>query len=103
MRLPELTHLQYLVLSFLLDGERTGSELRTELAKAKQKRSDPAFYLFMSRMEEANFVEGRYEVEVIDGMPLKFRRYRITAHGIKACERTQAFYASPLVGRLVPA
>jgi hypothetical protein len=47
----------------------------------------------MARLEEAKFVEGWYEQEVIDGQIIKQRHYRVTGSGAKAYRNTQVFYA----------
>ncbi len=92
MKVPEITHLQWLVLQILLDGEQNGEFVRNELAKFGIKKSLPAFYQLMARLEEASFVRGRYEQLVIDGQPVKKRRYRISAPGQRAWESTRDFY-----------
>lgn len=92
--LPELTHLQFLVLSLLLNREQSGRYIRGELAKQGEKKTLAAFYQMMSRLEEANMVEGWYETKVIDGQTVKQRYYRIRGHGITCWERTRDFYQS---------
>jgi DNA-binding PadR family transcriptional regulator len=92
MPLPELTHLQFLVLSILLDGERSGREVRERLTEAGETKSGPAFYQFMARLEDAGFVEGWYDQKVIDGQSIKERRYRIIGNGTKAWEDVRDFY-----------
>src|SRR4051794_27224023 len=92
MPLPELTHLQFLVLSILLDAERSGRYVREQLAEQGVRKTLAAFYQLMSRLEEAGLVEGRYVQEVIDGIPVKERHYRITGEGIGAWKRTRDFY-----------
>jgi DNA-binding PadR family transcriptional regulator len=102
--LPELTHLQFLVLSLLLNGERSGRYIREQLAKQGEKKTLAAFYQMMARLEEGNMVQGWYETNVIDGQTVKQRYYRILAHGVTCWERTRDFYresalaaGSPLV------
>jgi len=92
MPLPELTHLQFLVLTILMDGERSGREVREKLAEAGERKSGPAFYQFMARLEDAGFVEGWYDQKVVDGQSIKERRYRITGQGIRAWEDVRDFY-----------
>src|SRR3954451_19839409 len=92
MPLPELTHLQFLVLSTLLDGERSGREVRERLAEAGERKSGPAFYQFMARLEDAGFVEGWYDQKVVDGQIIKERRYRVTGAGSEAFQDTRGFY-----------
>jgi len=52
-RLPEITHLQFVVLAALIDNERRGRELRTLLKSYGLKNSAPAFYQMMGRLETA--------------------------------------------------
>lgn len=99
MKLPKLTHLQFLVLSLLLDSDQSGQDLRDGLKKHGVKKSGPGFYQFMARLEDAGFVKGWYDVEVINGLPLKRRMYRLLGHGRSAWGSTQEFYASRFVGR----
>jgi DNA-binding PadR family transcriptional regulator len=92
MPLPEITHLQFLVLAILTDGELAGREVRDRLAEAGERKSGPAFYQFMARLEAAGFVEGWYDQKVVDGQIIKERRYRVTGAGSKAFEDTRDFY-----------
>lgn len=93
MPIPDLTHLQFLILSVLMGSEASGREIRAELAKQGQTKSLAAFYQLMSRMEEAELVEGWYETRVIDGQTVKERNYRILGHGVDCWNRTNDFYA----------
>jgi hypothetical protein len=56
------------------------------------RRSAPAFYQMMSRLERDRLVEGWYESIVAGDQSVKERRYRITAPGAKAWARTREFY-----------
>ena len=93
MPLPGITHLQYLVLALLLDGEQSGKALREKMAEHGVKKGGPAFYQMMARLEDGRYVHGWYDQKVIDGQIIKERRYRIMANGVKACEQVQEFYA----------
>jgi DNA-binding PadR family transcriptional regulator len=92
MPLPDLTHLQFLVLAALMEGERSGRDIRGRLSKEGIPKSGPAFYQLMARMEEAGLVEGRYADVVIDDQVVKERRYTITGTGEVARERALDFY-----------
>lgn len=93
MNLPDLPHLQFAVLSELIAREKTGRDIREALkTKHKVKRSSPAFYQLMGRLEEAGMVEGRYEQSTVDGQPIKIRWYKITAPGNRAWHSTRDFY-----------
>jgi DNA-binding PadR family transcriptional regulator len=91
-RVPDLSHLQFLALGVLLNGELPGRSLREAVARFGVRRSSAAFYQFMARLERDEMVEGWYEqIEVGDQLVTE-RRYRITAAGQKAWIETRAFY-----------
>lgn len=98
MHLPELTHLQFLVLDALGPKEKRGKEMRHDLEKAGVTKTGPAFYQMMARLEEAKFVEGRYATEIIAGQIIKERVYRILGTGVQALEETRSFYRAKLSG-----
>src|SRR4051812_45081161 len=92
MPLPEITHLQFFLLVALLDGEQTGRHLRETLAEEGHKKSAPAFYQLMARLEDAKFVMGRYEQKVVEGQIIKERVYTITGAGQRAVADVRDFY-----------
>ena len=92
--LPSITHLQFLVLGLLLRDALPGRRLRRELAARGIRRTAPAFYQMMSRLEEAGFVRGWYDQKVVDGQIIKQRHYKLTASGAGAWTDTRDFYAS---------
>jgi DNA-binding PadR family transcriptional regulator len=92
-RLPSLTHLQFLVLGALLGAEQPGRALRRELGRYGVRRSAPAFYQMMGRLEDAGWVEGSYTQKIVDSQIIKERRYRITSSGARAWTDTRDFYA----------
>jgi DNA-binding PadR family transcriptional regulator len=94
MALPEVTHLQWLVLGTLLNGDEAGYRVREELSKHGVKKSGPAFYQLMARLEADGLVKGRYEYSVIEGQPIKERWYKLNAAGRRAWESTSEFYAA---------
>jgi DNA-binding PadR family transcriptional regulator len=96
--LPAVTHLQFLVLGILRSQEQSGRAIREILATYGVKRTAPAFYQLMSRMEAAGLVDGRYEQIVVGDQAVTERRYRIAAEGQRAWEGAHDFYAE--VGRL---
>lgn len=91
--LPALTHLQFLVLGVLRGDEQPGRVIRDALASYGVRRTAPAFYQLMSRMEAAGLVEGRYEQVMVGDQAVTERRYRITAEGSRSWARAQHFYA----------
>lgn len=92
--IPAITHLQFLVLTSLLEGEQSGRFVRDTLKELGEPKSRPAFYQIMARLEDASLVSGRYDQKVIDGNPVRVRKYRITTSGVKACAWTCEFYQS---------
>jgi hypothetical protein len=91
--LPELTHLQFLVLEIVGSSTVSGPELRERLKKeAGIKKDGPAFYQLMARLEEAKLLRGWYEQEVIDGQIFKERHYQLLGNGINALKQTRRFY-----------
>lgn len=96
--LPALTHLQYLVLGVLRSEEQPGRVLRSALAQYGVRRSAPAFYQLMSRLEKSRLVEGWYEQIVVGDQAVTERRYRITPEGGRLWRKAHAFYQE--VGRL---
>jgi DNA-binding PadR family transcriptional regulator len=97
--LPGVTHLQFLVLTLVADGKPLGRAVRDELRRHGIRRTGPAFYQMMARLEEAGLVEGWYEQKVVDGQLLKERRYRATPAGRRAWAGTRDFYGAVLAAR----
>lgn len=97
---PELTHLQFYVLSILISGPRPGRYVRQQLHTQGQNKTLAAFYQLMNRLEEAKMVRGWYETKVIDGQTIKQRHYEILGHGARCCESTRDFYAQAATPRL---
>lgn len=93
MKLPEITHLQFLILGLLMDGETPGHKLRDLLAKQGIKKDGPGFYQLMARLEDDKLVEGWYASRVIGDQKVKERRYKMTGRGESAWEQTRNFYA----------
>ena len=87
MGLPDLTHLQFAIVDVLGPREKSGRELRQGLRERGIRKSGPAFYQLMARLEEAGVVKGRYDQKIV-----KERRYKITGSGVRARERALDFY-----------
>ena len=90
--LPGLTHLQFLVLGVLLSGQQSGRAVRQAIEHYGIRRSAPAFYQMMARLERDGMVEGWYEQVKVGDQSVTERRYRTTAAGSKIWERAYAFY-----------
>lgn len=93
-QLPELTHLQFLVLGVLHRGEQPGRVVRDALAAYGVRRTAAAFYQMMARLERDRLVDGYYGHVLIGDQNVTERRYRITTAGIKVWGETRAFYES---------
>jgi DNA-binding PadR family transcriptional regulator len=91
-KLPPLTHLQFLVLSALRDGERPGRAIRDALAGYGVRRTAAAFYQMMARLERAKLVDGWYEQVTVGDQAVSERRYRLRPAGARLCDATCAFY-----------
>ncbi|HEV8147088.1 MAG TPA: hypothetical protein VGP79_11935 [Bryobacteraceae bacterium] len=92
--LPALTHLQFLVLGVLRANEQPGRVIREAIATYGVRRSGPAFYQMMARLERDGLVEGWYEQITLSGQAVKERRYRIKPAGARLWSATQSFYES---------
>ena len=100
MKLPELTHLQFLVLSHLGSMPVKGRQVREALRKSGVRKTGPAFYQMMARMEEAKLVEGWYSQEVKDGQIIRERNYKILGNGFNAWQLSRSFYEEvPALGK----
>jgi DNA-binding PadR family transcriptional regulator len=95
-RLPEITHLQFVVLGLLVDESRAGRDIRVQLRRHGVSRTAPAFYQMMARLEDAGFVEGWYDQKVIEGQLIKERHYRLRPAGLRAWRGTRDFYMAAL-------
>ena len=94
--MPEITHLQFLVLGMLRGGERRGRHVRRALARRGIERSGPAFYQMMARLEDAGLIAGAYDQKIVDRQIIKERRYALTPAGDAAWTSTRAFYSDAI-------
>ena len=92
MPIPKLSHLQFLVLGFLISGTTRGKELRKALLGVGEDRSGPAFYQMMARLEDQGLIHGRYEQEIVDGQIIRERHYKPTGLGERAWRGNRDFY-----------
>jgi hypothetical protein len=99
MPLPDLTHLQFVVLDTLLaEGKLSGRNLRGKLEDQGVSKTGPAFYQLMARMEDAKHVNGWYEEKIVEGQRIKERFYKITGAGEKVHDATMRFYQERNLG-----
>jgi DNA-binding PadR family transcriptional regulator len=92
--LPVLTHLQFIVIGVLLADEQSGKDVRRELRRHGVRRTGPAFYQMMARLEDAGWIDGFYTQEIVDAQIIKERHYRVKPSGVRAWNSTRDFYAS---------
>jgi DNA-binding PadR family transcriptional regulator len=97
-RLPQLTHLQFVVIGALSGGEQPGRVVRDALARYGVNRSAPAFYQMMARLERDGLVEGWYGQVAGATQAVTERRYRATPAGAKAWAATSKFYERASAG-----
>jgi len=90
--LPVLTHLQFLVLGVLRNDAQPGRTLRKALAAYGIRRTGPAFYQLMARMEKERLVDGWYEQITVRDQAVTERHYRIAADGTRRWNEARAFY-----------
>lgn len=91
-QLPELTHLQFLVLGMLRSADQPGRALREALAGYGFRRTGPAFYQLMARLEQDRLVDGWYERITVGDQAVTERHYRLTADGKRRFSEARAFY-----------
>jgi DNA-binding PadR family transcriptional regulator len=97
-RLPRLTHLQFLVLGLLRRGELPGRAIRDAIAAHGVKRSAPAFYQLMARLERDRLVDGWYEQVTAGDQAVTERRYRLRPQGAKLWAEARDFYTTLIAG-----
>ncbi len=95
-RLPELTHLQFLVLGLLQRGPVAGKQIRSGLSRFGIRKSGPAFYQLMARIEEAGWIAGEYKQRDVGGQKVRERHYKILGEGRAAWRASQAFYQATI-------
>jgi hypothetical protein len=98
-RLPPLTHLQFVALGALRDGDQPGRVIRDTLGRYGVRRTAPAFYQMMARLERDKLVDGWYEQVVVGDQAVSERRYRLKPAGQRLWDATCAFYARAAAGR----
>ena len=92
MRVPKLSHIQFMILTLLQAKDATGKQIREALRRSGVRRSGPGFYQIMSRMEDTGFVKGEYRQEIVDSQIIRERCYEISVSGRRACRESRDFY-----------
>jgi len=94
MRVPKMTGLQFLVLRLLLEGAKSGRELRAELREWGVETSQSSFSQLMQRLERAGLVRSEYAATVVGERTLRHRVYQGTVTGLKAWREVRQYYGS---------
>ncbi|HEV8410473.1 MAG TPA: hypothetical protein VGQ30_08185 [Gemmatimonadaceae bacterium] len=92
MPLPRLTHLQFLVVTELARNSAPGRVLRETLKGGGVRQSGPAFYQLMAALEDAGYVSGWYEQQIVDAQIIRERHYKVLAAGMRAIDESLRFY-----------
>src|SRR3954453_15923965 len=100
-RIPRLTHLQFLVLGLLRGGEQPGPVIREAIAAPGVRRSAPAFYQLMARLERDRLVDGWYEQVTAGDQAVTERRYRLRPSGARLWTEARDFYTT-LIAQAAP-
>ncbi len=94
--LPEVTHLQFLVLDAVDRGQAFSRQIRDVLKAYGQGEKHPAFYMLLRRMEEAGLLEGSRHSQVVEltgrMQHLREKVYRLTEKGAQQHRSCLAFY-----------
>jgi len=72
--------------------------VRSELKGFGVRKSGPAFYQLMARLEDAGLVVGTYHQEVIQAQIIRERHYKLTAEGSQAWTGSRDFYLEAIHG-----
>src|SRR3954468_2169743 len=93
-KLPAITPMQFLVLGLLREDEQPGRVLREALEAHGVKRSAPAFYQLMARLERDRLVDGWDEQVTAGDQAVTERRYRLRPAGARRWAEARDFYAT---------
>ena len=96
-QLPEVTHLQFLVLDVIAAIQETSAtELRRHLEAFSTDQKGPKFYQLMGRLEKSGFVESWAQQYDVGGGSVSRTFYKLTEEGETARQITLEFYNSRL-------
>jgi DNA-binding PadR family transcriptional regulator len=94
MRLPEMTSLQFLVLHLMFGGERSGTQLRDDLASLGVRRSHASVSRLVQRMIADGYLTIEQRERTEGCQVIRERYYSVTDVGVAHWHATRQFYAS---------
>jgi DNA-binding PadR family transcriptional regulator len=100
MPIPQITLLQWLVLEIIGGCERSGKYVREILSERGHRKSLPAFYQMMARLEDAGLVSAQSARVDVDGYGVTERRYKLTGKGMKDLGTARDLFAEMEVAKL---
>ena len=95
---PHLSHLQFLVVGILRGGGQAGRDVRAALRDFGVRKSGPAFYQLMSRLEDSGYVQGVYHQDIVESQIIRERHYSLTGDGAQRWEASRDFYLEAIRG-----
>ena len=95
---PRLSHLQFLVVGILRGGGQAGRDIRGALKDFGVRKTGPAFYQLMSRLEDSGYVQGSYHQDIVESQIIRERHYSLTGEGARSWEATRDFYLDAIRG-----
>jgi len=69
-----------------------GRAVRERLKDVGVCQSGPAFYQLMATLEDAGFVSGWYEQQIVDSQIIRERHYKVLSAGTRAIDESRDFY-----------
>jgi hypothetical protein len=90
--MPPLTPLQFLVISLLFTGPKSGAELRRLLKQMEIIISPSALSRLMTRLEWMQQIHRQYVMHAIADRNTRHCTFSVTDYGIKLWTQTRRFY-----------
>jgi hypothetical protein len=92
MRIPELTPLQYLIVSQLFDGQKSTRQIRDALAALEIRTKPSALHRLLRRMCRSLVLEARRQALVLSGRVGWEHCYHVTDRGLALWQAARQFY-----------
>lgn len=90
-----MTALQFLVIRLLFGGQKSGPQLRRELAALGVRRSPAAFSRLMQRLQLQVLVDAKHRSRRRGDTTVRDRRYRVTDLGVITWKAARQFFTQP--------